>query len=265
VAGEWKSGDSSQQSYQRIPVGLADRVVQGEKKIDLLQYARVVHDHLSTFDPDAASNEITAGSWEFIVKMTYIRHLSASAHYIAQRVEAVKLLKDPQHQFEILHVALVLYKRLFDILDNQISSVSGLTLDKTIWRNAGIVSAMINSMESKDLNLSDSCKGKQRSDEDVVDLMFRFWGRFISDCLLETKVNKTTDVASEDECKTVAYFVQQRLNPFTNAQFLDPIYHWIDDLYGAAARSLLEGNTKDWSSFVENKRDSGNIESSCKF
>tara|TARA_B110000305_G_C18875792_1_gene375211 strand:+ start:127 stop:375 length:249 start_codon:yes stop_codon:yes gene_type:complete len=38
VAGSWKSGDDTQDVYQRVPVGLADRVVKGGEEVDLVEF-----------------------------------------------------------------------------------------------------------------------------------------------------------------------------------------------------------------------------------
>jgi hypothetical protein len=70
VLGDWKSGDDSQDVYERVPVGLADLVRVPGEQVDLFAYAKMAKQMATSLDMDANIEE-KEGSWELVVGLKY--------------------------------------------------------------------------------------------------------------------------------------------------------------------------------------------------
>ena len=73
VAGDWKQGDNTQDVYQRVPVGLADKVVAPGEEVELYEFAKALSknlDKVGRFDKETTI-DVVEGSWELVMRIKY--------------------------------------------------------------------------------------------------------------------------------------------------------------------------------------------------
>ena len=71
VLGDWKSGDDSQDIFERVPVGLADRVERPGTAVNLVEFAEELDKNLvreGAFDSRGTIAEVE-GSWELVMRV----------------------------------------------------------------------------------------------------------------------------------------------------------------------------------------------------
>lgn len=207
IAGPFKSGDSSQDIYQRIPVGLADRIINPDEVVDLLEFAMLVDETLEFFDLDAAIENPPSGSWELVVQAKYIERLILSSQFIAERVMNSDIrLKD---KFKIMKTAMSLYNQTFALFTN--SFINNIFTEEqyiALAKNAGTCSGYIGQL-IREHDYTDNrsiVAGKE---------MFRFWNIAVESCASSSDFS----VDMKTLCTEVSHYVSLSVNPLTSERF----------------------------------------------
>jgi len=207
IAGPFKSGDSSQDVYQRIPVGLAERIINPDEAVDLLEFATLVDKTLELFDLDAAIENPPSGSWELVIQAKYIERLILSSQFIAKRVMNSDIrLKD---KFKIMKTAMNLYNQTFALFTN--SFINNIFTEEqyiALAKNAGTCSGYIGQL-IKEHDYTDNrtiVAGKE---------MFRFWNIAVESCASSSEFS----VDMKTLCTEVSHYVSLSVNPMTSERF----------------------------------------------
>ncbi|GMH70554.1 hypothetical protein TL16_g05437 [Triparma laevis f. inornata] len=208
VLGDWKKGDKSQDVYKKIPVGLADLIVRPESvEMDLYEYAKMLEVNLVDYD-DTRNIVTTPGSWETVMSVKYQNFYLLSSHHIATKIQTTLSPSDPpekkKQQIYVCQVGLKAYNLLLNITDLKAGPEDDLSLQRSAWRNAGVVSGILG-------NLHKSLNDTESSTDGALE-MFKFWDVFIESCLSEEDME-------ERDCREIAMFVDHGVNPYSNEKF----------------------------------------------
>ncbi|GMH93119.1 hypothetical protein TrVE_jg8482 [Triparma verrucosa] len=207
VLGDWKSGDSSQDVYSRVPVGLADLVLPPDPPpLDLYQYAQTLDSNLWPYDP-ATNIPPTPGSWETVMTVKYQNFYLLASHRIASLIQSSLSPSDsPSQKLQSIYIAEVgvkAYTLLLSLSNNLPSSPSSeLTVQRSAYRNAGVLSGILS-------NLNYSLK---RPSKPSALRMFEFWDVFLRNCEFE-------DAMEERDCKEISVFLEQGVNPYSGEKW----------------------------------------------
>jgi hypothetical protein len=199
VLGDWKTGDDSQNVYQRIPVGLADLVIPSGEKMSLRVYADMVNEMMPVYDPSENIDE-KLGSWETVIAVKYLNFYSKASHYVAENLGRYD--GSVEDKIYIGETGIDLYNKLMEMAS--IDKGSEMFIQRSVFRNAGVVAGMAASYH-KQLDGSSTALDANLS-------MFKFWDRFMSQCEYE----KGHD---GKDCREISMFLDHGVNPYTQDKF----------------------------------------------
>ena len=211
VAGEWKSGDQSQDIFQRIPVGLADEVFWPKDTIKLVDFSNSVKSNFEKMQNTISSSFFvgsSAKSWELVVQEKYVHYLIKASHFIAERVFTEAL--SSSDQTEVLDVAMLLYEKLLILTTTDATKNNMFFAQRAVWRNAGLCAGVSGNLKRY--------LGQEDESVAMAKKMFSFWARFLKHCVADGD----DQVA---QCTEIARFVYQRVNPYSNQSFRQK-YDW---------------------------------------
>jgi len=204
VAGEWKSGDETQDIFQRIPVGLSDHVLWPKSTVNLVDFSKSVKINFEKLQQTFSNSFLvgsSAGNWELVVQEKYVHYLVMASHFIAEKVFTEDL--SSSDQVDILDVAVLLYEKMM-ILTTDMTEKDIFYLHRAVWRNAGLCAGVAGNLMR---NL-----GQEKESVQMAKKMFSFWVRFLKHCIADGD-------AYETQCTEIAQFVKLRVNPYSNQSF----------------------------------------------
>ena len=245
VLGDWKNGDDSQDVYKRLPVGLADLVVRPGDDVPMLDFAKEVRicesrsdeitfvifnavdttsqleGNLKEFDESETIGEVI-GSWENVMKVKFQNFFLKASHHIAMGVQNLNseggeyAISRSEHIY-IAELGLRAYQ-LLRAVSNVDSPQSHLWLQRSAWRNAGVVAGLLGSLYLKE--------DQEQKSLEVAQTMFRFWEVLIAQCKVEKGM-------AERDCKEISLFLDHRVNPYSQQKFMTiQGFEWLEQFQG---------------------------------
>ncbi|GMH46449.1 hypothetical protein TrRE_jg13376 [Triparma retinervis] len=219
VAGDWKQGDNTQDVYQRVPVGLADKVVAPGEEVELYEFAKALSknlDKVGRFDKETTI-DVVEGSWELVMRIKYQNYFLRASHYIASNV--VGFRGPGAQKVGICKVAIRAYEYLLDVSEDD----GVLMISRSSWRNAGVVAAVL----GRELDGG----GEEEELKKAAEAMFKFWGELWGACVREGETGAK-------DCKEISLFLDHGVNPYSQRKWRgEEGFEFLDEWVG-----IHEGN-----------------------
>jgi hypothetical protein len=136
VAGDWKTGDPTNEWARRVPVGLADLVLAPNANLDVPGLWSIA----ASLEPGPAQelqrlSNSSASSWERVLVEKYVNRVMAQVVFFTER------LGERPPGTESLEFLVRAYRRLGAALAAE-GGVGG-AVDPKLWNNAGVVAGML--------------------------------------------------------------------------------------------------------------------------
>ena len=145
-----------------------------------------------------------------MIRIKYQNFFLKASHHIATGVQSLgsEGAEAPVSRSEHIYVAEVGLRayELLRAVSNLESPESDLWLQRSAWRNAGVVGGLLGNLYLRG--------GEEEKSLDVAQTMFRFWQIFISQCQVDGAME-------ERDCKEISLFLDHRVNPYSQQKMIN--------------------------------------------